>query len=122
MSRDGLSIQREHTGDPKIDAIWRRLQEFTAALNAQPLFSGRLLTEEQGAVKGSGLSFVAGTVRMIPHGLGRRARGFLECYGADMATAGHCRLTPETFQPGLTSSTHISAVALSTGHCWIYVF
>lgn len=122
MARPGLATGREHTGDPQIDAIWRRISEVIAALNAGPFASGRLLTEETNAIKGSGLVFSAGVTRSIPHGLGRRAQGFVETYGADVASAAHVGLRATAHPSGKTSEQYVTLTPTASGRCLLMVF
>ena len=122
MSRPSLSTERGHTGDPEIDAIWRRLREITEVIIAAPLSASRLLTEEPGGLLGSGLSFTAGTARSIPHGLGRRAKGVLEVYGTDVASAAHVGLRVTAHPAGKTSANYVTVTPAATGTCFLLVF
>lgn len=124
MRRAGISTERVHTGNPDVDAIWRRLTELATLLNASPFVGGRLITEEDGpdVQPGSGLSFTLGTARSIPHKLGRKARGFVEMYGADVPSASMCRLRPTAHPSGKSSEKYITATSSATGVCWLWVF
>jgi hypothetical protein len=122
MTRPLPSSARDHTGNDQLDRIWRAIQELERRQNESPLTRGRLLTQEAGAVPGSGLEFTFGSTRSIPHGLGRKARGFIEIYGADTPSAAHVRLRPVAHIGGVTSETHITVVSSASGTCWLWVF
>lgn len=111
---------REHTGDRQTDEIWRRLGQIAEFLNGNPFLNGRLISEEHDAETGSGLAFTAGTTRTIPHRLGRPARGFLECYPADVPSAAHCGLRPVAYVGSATPERFLSVQAASTGVCFIW--
>lgn len=122
MRQAGVSTERAHTGEPDLDAIWRRLRELADALNANPFDGGRLITEEAGAVRGSGLSFTSGTARSIPHGLGRRAKAFVEVYGSDVPSADHVGLYATAHPTGKTSQDYVTVTPAATGTCYLLVF
>ena len=122
MTRRLASSARDHTGDEQIDRIWQAISELERAINASPVARGRLLTEEEGAVPGSGLVFSSGVTRSIPHGLGRRARGILEVYGADCPSVVHVGLRTMDHLPGTSSDTHVTVRAASSGTCFLWVF
>jgi hypothetical protein len=116
---------RGHTGDRQTDDAWGAIRELEGRLLANPLTGGRLITYEEdtaGALPDSGLSFSSGVTRNIPHKLGRRARGFLECYGANVVTASVCALRPVPHTNGVTDATHITVNPLFTGRCFLLVF
>jgi hypothetical protein len=124
MRRAGVATERGHTGDPNIDAIWRRLKEITEQMNASPFIGGRLITQEMGTdvLPGSGLLFTATVARSIPHGLGRKARGFLEVYGPDVPSGAFVRLHPTTHPTGKTSEKYITVTPSATGTCFVWVY
>lgn len=121
-SRAAFSTRPEYTSDRERNAVWDRLRDLERALVDSPLFGGRLLTEEAGAVRGSGLAFTAGTPRSIPHGLGRRARGFAEVYGVDVQSAGHVGLYPTAHPAGFSSDSHVTVTPDASGTCFLWVF
>ena len=120
--RTPLATGREHSGDRKLDAVWGALRDLAKAVNDGPFAGARLITEEDGAVRGSGLAFTSGTARSIAHRLGRRARGFVEVYGADAASAAHVGLRPTAHPAGYSSDTHVTVTPAATGTCWLLVF
>jgi hypothetical protein len=124
MRRAGVATERGHTGDPNIDAIWRRLREITDQMNASPFVGGRLITQEMGpdVLPGSGLLFTGTVARSIPHGLGRKARGFIEVYGVDVPSAARVGLRATAHPTGTTSEKHVTVTPAATGTCWIWVF
>lgn len=122
MTRRLPSSGRDHTGNEQLDRIWQAIGELERQINDSPMARGRLLTEEEGAVPGSGLAFSSSVTRSIPHGLGRRARGFLEVYGADMVSGVHVGLRAVAPLAGAPSDTHITVRSASTGTCFIWVF
>jgi hypothetical protein len=122
LARTTFAQGREHTGDRQTDAIWTALNSLADALSGSPFVRGRLLTEEEGAPPGSGLAFVSGTARSLPHGLGRRARGFLELYPAAVQSAARVGLYSRTAPAGVSVDTHVTLRPTSTGTCWIWVF
>lgn len=120
MRRAGVSTGSVHSDDPNIGAIWRRLRELSDQINASPFVGGRLITEESegsNVVRGSGLKFVAGMARRIPHGLGRKARGFVEVYGVEVPSAGSVRL-----RAAATDEQFVTVVPSSTGTCFLWVY
>jgi hypothetical protein len=119
MSRTGVAVERVQTGDPTVDAIWRRIRELADTINAIP--SGRLLTEEDGAVRGSGLSFTSGIARSIPHGLGRRAKGFIEVQSNDAPSVAQVGLRATKHPNGKTSSDYVTVTPTNTGTCYLLV-
>ncbi len=122
MRQSGVATERGHTGNPDVDAIWRRIRELAEVVSASPFAGGRLITEESGAVRGSGLSFSAGTARSIAHGLGRRAKGFVEVYSNDAPSAARVGLFPTAHPTGKTSAEYVTVTPTSTGTCWLAVF
>jgi hypothetical protein len=117
-----LATKRDHTGNRQLDRLWDAHRELVDALATHPFVNGRMLTEEDDALPGSGLEFQSGVSRSIPHGLGRRARGFVEVYPVDAPSVGHCGLRPAAHLNGLTSATHVTVVSDVTGSCWLWVF
>jgi len=122
MRRIGVSTERGHTGNPDIDAIWRRIRELADAVSGSPLAGARLITEEEKAVRGSGLLFTSGVERSIPHGLGRRAKGFLEVYSNDVPTANHVGLRAVAHPKGKTSVDYVTVKPSADGTCYLLVF
>lgn len=122
MRQAGVSTERGHTGNPDLDAIWRRLRELADAVSAATVGGGRLITEESGALRGSGLAFTAGTARSIAHGLGRKAQGFVEVYGVDTPSAARVGLCPTAHPTGKTSANYVTVTPTATGTCWLLVF
>ncbi len=122
MTRRVLSSGREHTGDRQMEQIWRQLDAVAHIVSGHPFINGRLITEEDRAVAGSGLAFVSGVARSIAHKLGRRARGFLEIYAADVPSAGHVGLYPTAHPTGASSATHVTVTPAATGACFLWVF
>lgn len=123
MSRRApVAVPVGQTGDRQGTDIWWHLRQLGTLVNDSPFFGGRLITEEAGAVGGSGLSFTAATARSIPHQLGRKARGFLEVYGADVPSAGHVGLRATAHPAGTTSATHVTVTPAATGKCFLWVF
>jgi hypothetical protein len=122
MRRSGVSIERGHTGNPEIDAIWRRIRELADAFSVTPLEGASLITEEDGAVRGSGLVFTSGTTRTIPHRLGRRARGFLEISSNDAPTAAVVGLYATAHPSGRSSSDYVTVTPTDSGTCYLLVF
>ena len=116
------AYRREHTGTRQGDAMQRQAQEVARAASAHPTHGARLIDAELDAVAGSGLSFTAGTTRSIPHGLGRKARGFVEVYGPDLPSALVVGLVPTAHPTGITSATHITVTPMQTGTCFVMVF
>lgn len=70
----------------------------------------------------SGLTFVAGVARAIPHGLGRTALGFIEVYSVSVPSAGHVGLYPVAFTDGKTARTHLSLMPTASGTCFLRVY
>lgn len=120
--RSALSEGRGYTGDRQLDELWERINTVVRFLNVCPLASGRLLMEEPGAPLGSGLTFAPGTARSIPHGLGRKARGFFEVAAADVPTSSLVGLYAVAHPPGITSETHVSMMPGAVGICFVWVF
>ena len=116
---------REDFDSEQLDRLQLRVQALEKASNGNPLVisGGVLLTEEPGAVKRSGIVFVGGTQRSIPHGLGRKAVGFFEVCAADVASANNCRLhTAASTSSAVTSSTHITVMPTNSGNVFLFVF
>ncbi len=105
-----------------MEQIWRQLDAVAHIISGHPFINGRLITEEDGARAGSGLAFTAATARSIPHKLGRRARGFLELYGADVPSAAHVGLRPTAHPSSVSSDTHVTVTPAATGTSWLWVF
>lgn len=120
--KTGVSIQRVHTGDHTLDSAQRLAQESARKINDSIFNGGRLLDAEEEKPPRTGLSFTGGTARSIKHGLGRKAVGFYEVYGADLDSAGHVGLRMTAHPAGISSSTHVTVTPASTGTCFLFVF
>lgn len=117
-----LAIRRVHTGDRVLDDAQRLATDAAKRLNSGVFSTGVLISEEPGAVKGSGLSFSSGVARSIAHKLGRKAIGFLEVYAVDVPTVVHVGLFPSAHPSGVTSATHVTVTASWSGTCYLFVF
>ncbi len=117
-----VAVRRHHTGDRAADEVQRLGQQIAQRFGVSPTSDSRLLDTEDGAAAGSGLSFTAATARSLVHGLGRKARGFLEVYGPDVVSAAAVNLRPTAHPAGITSDTHITVTPASTGTCFVLVF
>lgn len=122
MASSKLPYRRVHTGTREGDSMQRSGQEVARKTSAHPTNDARLLDTDVGGVAGAGLVFTAGTARSIAHGLGRRAKGFLEVYGADAPSASIVGLTPSAHPGGITSTTHITVLPMFSGTCFVLVF
>lgn len=111
----------EHTGTREGDSAQRAGRDAVKRLNAAIFDGGVLLDAEPGQPAGSGLAFVGGTARSIPHGLGKRARGWLEVYGPSAPSAACVRLFA-TATPAAIASTHVTVTPTSTGIAFLFVF
>lgn len=117
-----IPVRRVFTGDRLTDEAQRTGQDAAKALNRTIFAGGVLLTEEPGKPSGTGLLFVAGTARSIAHGLGRKAIGFMEVYGADLASAAAVNIRTTTHPPGITSASHVTVTPTNSGTCFLFVF
>ena len=90
--------------------------------NAAIFDGGVLIDAEPGATAGSGLAFASGTARAIAHGLGRKAKGWMELYLPDVPSAGHVGLRSSAFPAGLSSATHVAVTPSATGVCCLFVY
>ncbi len=115
-------VRRVFIGDRLAQDAQRSGQESARRLNAQIFGGGVLLDSEPGKPATSGLQFTSGVARSIPHGLGRPAVGWIEVYGADLASAAHVGLRATTHPGGLTSATHVTVPPAATGTCFLFVF
>ena len=122
MASTKSPYRREHTGTRAADNMQRQAQEVARSSGAHPLNGARLLDTDVGGVSGAGLAFTAGTPRSLSHGLGRKAKGFFEVYGADVASAARVGLYATAHPSGISSSTHITLTPTSTGTCFVVVF
>lgn len=116
------AYRREHTGTRQGDGMQRAAQEVARTVGAHPTNGARLIDTDVGGVSGAGLAFTAGTARSIAHGLGRKAKGFFEVYGADAPSAARVGLYATAHPSGITSATHITLTPTSTGTCFVLVF
>lgn len=122
MSRSQLVDARQPDGVSANDPIWNRLREIIRAINGSRVVDGRMLDTELREPDGSGLLFTAGQTRSIPHKLGRRARGWLEIYLPDVASAAHVGLFAVAHPAGVSSEHYVTVKATSAGRCAIWVF
>lgn len=122
MDVKALAQRRVHTGQRQSDDAQRSAQQVVQQVNAFPFMRGVLLDAEAGQPDGSGLSFTAATARSIVHGLGRKAMGFFEVYGADVASVGHVGLCATAHPTGVSSLTHVTVTPAATGKCFLFVF
>lgn len=114
--------RRVFTGDRTTDDAQRNGRDATERLNAAAFDGGVLIDAEKGAPPGTGLVFAAGVARSIVHGLGRKARGWIEVYGADLPSAAHVGLCATAHPPGVTSASHVTVTPSSTGTACLFVF
>lgn len=117
-----VALRRDFTGDREVDGGAFERDRFVRSQNQAPMSGGVLIDKETGAVAGSGLAFTAGVARSIAHGLGRKARFFLELYGVDVPSAARCNLYPTAMPAGITSDTHITVTPGSSGTCFLVVY
>lgn len=122
MASAKSGFRRVHTGTREGDAMQRQAQETARAANAHPTNGARLIDTDVGGVAGKGLTFSSGVPRSIPHGLGRKATGFIEAYGVDVPSPSRVGLFPSAHPGGITSDTHITVTADLDGTCFILVF
>lgn len=122
MTTKNLPIRRVFTGDRTLDEAQRTAQDAARRLNQSIFAGGVLIDAESGQLARTGLSFTGGTVRSIMHGLGRKAIGFYEVYGADLASAAHVGLRATAHPSGISSATHVTVTPASTGQCFLFVF
>jgi hypothetical protein len=116
------AFRRVHTGTFEGDQMQRTAQRVAQQVAALTLSGAKVLSTEANGVPGAGLSFTAGTARSIEHGLGRKAVGFFEVYGVDVASAGHVGLRATAHPSGVTSATHITVTPAASGTCFVVVF
>lgn len=117
-----LPVRRVHTGQRLLDEAQRSAQESARRLNAHIYAGGLLLHAESGQPDYTGLAFTGGTARSIAHGLGRKAVGWIEVYGADLASAANVGLRTTAHPSGITSATHITVTPANTGTAFLFVF
>lgn len=108
------------------DRLGNQAQDVARELARQwglfPLSGAKLIDAEVGKPARTGLVFVAGTARAIQHGLGRKAIGFLEVYGADAVSAARVGLFTTVAAAGTSSLTHVNVTPTSSGTCFLLVF
>jgi hypothetical protein len=106
------------------EELIRQLHDLIEDVNKSPLARGRLLDTDvaSNAIVGKGIAFTGGTAKSIPHKLGRTARGFIEVCSPANPSAAHVGLRATAHPSGLTSDTHITATAASSGTCFVWVF
>jgi hypothetical protein len=119
---DKTAARRVFTGDRRIDEAQQNGRTAIQRQNKAPLMGAMLINAEIGAPEGTGLAFTAGAVRSIAHGLGRKAVGFLETYGADVPSSAVVGLFATTHPAGITSDTHVTVKATFTGTCSLLVY
>jgi hypothetical protein len=119
---DKTAPRRVFTGDRLIDEAQQNGRIAIQRQNKAPLMGAVLIDAEIGAPSGTGLSFTSGAVRSIAHGLGRRAVGFIETYGADVPSAAIVGLFATSHPAGISSDTHVTVKATNTGTCSLLVF
>lgn len=111
-----------HTGDRVADAAQQNGRDAVRRQNAAIFDGGLLLDRESGAATGSGLAFTAGVARSLVHGLGRKAKGWIEVYGADVPSAAKVSLRASAHPSGITSATHVTVTPTNTGTCLVFIF
>ena len=114
--------RRIHTGNRISDDAQSNGRDAIGRLNRLIFDGGFLLYAEAGAPDGSGLAFASGVTRTLAHGLGRKALGFFEVYGADVPSAAQVGLRSAALPSPLTSNTHIAVTPTGTGTCFVFVF
>lgn len=122
MAATKAAYRREHTGTRQGDGMQKLAQVTAKKVDDHPTNGARLIDTDVGGVAGAGLAFTAGTARSIAHGLGRKAKGFFEVYGADAPSAARVGLFATAHPSGITSATHITLTPTSTGTCYVMVF
>lgn len=118
----GIPVRQVHTGDHVLDQAQRTAQDTARAINVLPFSGGRLIHAEDNQPDYTGLAFVGGHARDIKHGLGRKAIGWIEVYGADLPSANHVGLKAFAHSTGITSATHVTVWPSATGTCFLFIF
>ncbi len=116
------AARRVVTGNRTGDEAQRNGRDAVARLNAAIFDGAVLLDAEDSRPPGSGLVFTSGIARSIAHGLGRKAVGFIETYGADISTAGPVVLYATAHPAGITSETHVTVTPSGSGTCFLVVY
>lgn len=122
MSNDKTPARSVFTGNRLIDEAQKNGRDAVNRQNRAIFSGGVLLDTEDGAVAGAGLSFSSGVARSIRHGLGRKARGFIEVYGVDIPSAANVGLFASAHPAPLTSDTHVTVTPTNTGTCCLFVY
>lgn len=119
---DKTAARRVFTGNRLLDEAQQNGRTAVQKQNKAPLMGAVLIDAEIGAPDGTGLAFTAGAVRSIAHGLGRKAVGFIETYGADVPSAAVVGLFAAAHPAGISSDTHVTVKATFTGTCCLFVY
>lgn len=106
-------VRSEHTGTRIGDSAQRSGQDAARRLNAQIFDGGKLI---------SSVVFAAGTPQSIPHGLGRKAVGWIEVYGVDTPSSAHVGLFASAPASGITSATYVTVTPTNSGTCSLFVY
>jgi hypothetical protein len=122
VSSGKVATQRVHTGDRVADDAQRAALDTARAWNRFPLAGAVLIDAEVGQPDGTGLAFTSGVTRSIAHGLGRKAIGFFEVYGAGTPSAAVVGLRAAAAGAGAPITTHVTVTPTSTGTCFLVVF
>ena len=118
-----VPVRRVFTGDHVADDAQRTAQDTARKFNAlSPFVNGILITEEPGAIAGTGLSFTSVTPRTLAHGLGRTPIGYVEVGPVSFNSTSYVGLSTADYPTGYTSETHLSLLPLNTGKCFLWVF
>lgn len=119
---DKTAARSVFTGNRLIDEAQKNGRDAIRRQNVAVFSGGALIDAEDGAPEGTGLAFTSGVARSIAHGLGRRARGFIEVYGADTPSAANVGLFATAIPSPLSSDTHITVTPTNTGTCQLFVY
>ena len=63
-----IEYERHRTEDPELTKVQDKIEVFTEGLKSSRILSGRLLT---------GIQFASSVTKNVPHGLGRKYRGYI---------------------------------------------
>lgn len=118
----GIPVRRVYTGDRTLDEAQRTGQDAAQKFNNSIFNGGVLLSSEEGKPPKTGLLFTVAVARSIKHGLGRKAVGFYEVYGADLPSAAYVGLRATAHPNGISSATHVTITPASTGTCFLFIF
>lgn len=124
MSGAFRSPKLVQTGEPQADDLSRELRQVVRTLADSPFAQGRLLTGAPSADgtghTTDGFACASGVPMQVPHGLGRRALGFIKVAPAHLA--GGAALDLVSDPTGVDLAHAIRFVPSATGKCWIWVF